>query len=87
MRRKHPNLTWDQKPQRVDRVPDPADVGDDGHPLPLGHVLDPDIKILPRRGGAATIMLPGIPTAIRGASAKAATLRLRTVNGNSFELR
>jgi hypothetical protein len=31
-------------------------------------------------------MLPGIPTTVPGTSAKAATLRLRSVNGQSFEL-
>jgi thiosulfate dehydrogenase [quinone] large subunit len=39
-----------------------------------------------KMGAAATITLPGIPTARPGTSAKATTLRLRTVNGNSFEL-
>jgi hypothetical protein len=37
-------------------------------------------------GAAATITLPGMPTVGSEMPGNAATLRLRTVNGNNFEL-
>ena len=39
-----------------------------------------------KMGAEATIILPGMATAGPDTPGKAATLRLRTVNGNSFEL-
>ena len=39
-----------------------------------------------KMGAEATITLPGMATAGPDMPEKAATLRLRTVNGNSFEL-
>src|SRR5438105_6425160 len=49
----HPDLAGDQKAQRVDRMPDPADLGDARDPLPLGDVLDPDPEVFPGRAGEA----------------------------------
>ena len=53
MGREHPYLTGDQKTQRVDGVPDPADVGDDGDALPLREVFDADAEVFPRCAGEA----------------------------------
>src|SRR5437870_973729 len=46
----HSHVAGDQKAQRIHGVPDPADIGDDRDPLPLGDLLDPDPEIFP--GGA-----------------------------------
>src|SRR5438105_4071152 len=53
----HPHLAGDQKAQRVHRVPDPTDIGDDRNPLPLGDVLDPDPEVFPGCAGEAAANL------------------------------
>src|ERR1700732_5178857 len=49
----HAYIAGDQKPQGVDRMPDPADIGHDRHPLPLRNVLKPDPEVFPRGAGEA----------------------------------
>ena len=45
--REDAHLAGEQKTQRVDRVPHPAGIGDDGDPLPLRQVVDRDVEIIP----------------------------------------
>src|SRR5438128_9262862 len=62
-RREYSDLTGHQKAQRVDRVPDPADIRDDRDPLPLGDMLDPDPEIFPggaREAGADLVIEPDL---------------------------
>jgi len=47
LHREHAHLAGEQETQRVDCVPHPAGVGDDGDALPLRQVIDRDVKIVP----------------------------------------
>src|SRR6266851_4008519 len=61
--REDPDLAGHQKAQRVDRMPDPPDIGDDRDPLPLGNVFDADPEIFPggaREAGADLVIQPDL---------------------------
>jgi hypothetical protein len=45
---KYPNFTGDQKTQRFNGEPDPADICHDRDTFAAGGVLEPEVKIIPR---------------------------------------
>src|SRR5262249_35073667 len=61
--RKHAHLAWEDEAQRIHRVPQPADIGDDGHPFPLRKRFQTDPEILPsgtRKATADLIIEPDL---------------------------